>query len=327
MRLARREFLVSLAAFAASKAYAQRTERNYRIGFLQGGTRVDAINLFEEPFLRGLAASGYTEGGNLAVDRKYAEGKIERFPGLVAELIALKPDLILAPSSQAAAAAMAATRTIPIVFCFVTDPVAFGFADNLARPGRNLTGLSNFSAVVAGKRVELLREVIPKLKRLCAWYNPDTVNDGVELDEVRRVAAKFGMQFLALKARNPAEYAEAAAATRKWAADAVYVNANPTSYTFRKDILGLIGGLKRPAIYWNSLFVDDGGLIAYAPNFQDLAYRAAGYADKILRGAKPADLPIEQPTKLELVISLKTAKSIGISVPQSILFRADRVIE
>lgn len=324
----RRQFLIAAGALlGAPLARAQRAARSYRIGFLQSGKREDAVSLSEEPFLRGLAELGYVGGRNLVIDRRYAEGKLDRLSALAAELVALKPDLILSPSSQATAAVKAITTTIPIVFCFVSDPVAVGFAQSLARPGGNLTGLSNFSLAIAGKRVELLREAVPKLIRLCAWYNPDTVNDAPELSEVERAAARFGMQFFAIKARNPTEYDEATAATRKWGADAIYINPNPTSYAFRKQILGLVAGLKMPAIYWNTAFVEDGGLISYAPNFHDLARRAAVYADKILRGAKPAELPIEQPTTLQLAVNIKTAKALGISIPHSILLRADRVIE
>ncbi len=324
----RRQFLIAAGALlGAPLARAQRPARSYRIGFLQGGTREDSLSLSEKPFLRGLAELGYVEGRNLVIDRRYAEGMLDRLPALAAELVALKPDLILSPSSQSTAAAKAITATIPIVFCFVSDPVASGFAQSLARPGGNLTGLSNFSLAIAGKRIELLREAVPKLIRLCAWYNPDTVNDAAELIEVKRAAAQFSMQFLAIKARSPAEYDEAATGTRKWRADAIYVNPNPTSYVHRKQITSLVAGLKVPAMYWNTAFVEDGGLISYAPNFHDLASRAAVYADKILRGAKPAELPIEQPTTLELTVNIKTARALGISIPQSVLFRANRVIE
>jgi putative ABC transport system substrate-binding protein len=329
-RTTRRKFLIALGAGALAApgiARAQRPAQSYRIGVLQAGTRVDAVKLSEEPFLRGLAELGYAEGRNLVIDRRYAEGRLDRLPALAKELVALKPDLILAPASQPAATVKAVTTTIPIVFCFVTDPVAFGFAQSLARPGGNLTGLSNFSAVIAGKRIELLREIAPKLMRLCAWYNPDTVNDAIELSEVKRATAQFGMQFIALKARNPAEYDEATTATRKWGADAIYINSNPTSYAYRKQIIGFVAGLKMPAVYWNIDFAEDGGLIAYAPNFHDLARRAAVYADKILRGAKPAELPIEQPTKVELAVNIKTAKALGVKIPQSILVRANKVIE
>lgn len=327
-QIRRRQFLAAAGAMlGAPWVRAQGQARIYRIGVLQAGKREDAVKVSEEPFLRALAALGYAEGHNLVIERRYADGRLERLPALAREIVARKPDLILSPASQPTAALKETATTIPVVFCFVTDPVAFGFAQSLARPGGNFTGLSNFSAVVAGKRVELLREAVPKLNRLCAWYNPDTVSDGIELEEVKRVAERFRMQFLALRARGPAEYDEAAAATRKWAADSIYVVANPTSYVSRRQIAALIAGLKVPAIYWNSDFVEEGGLISYAADFHDLARRAAGYADKILRGAKPAELPIEQPSLLKLVVNIRAARAIGIPLSQSILQRADRVIE
>ena len=324
----RRQFLVAAGALlGAPWARAQSPAQRRRIAFLNAGKRDDVKKIFEEPFLRELAKAGYVEGRNLAIERRYAEGVLERLPALARELVALKPELILAPPSQSTAALKATGTSIPVVFCFVTDPVAFGFAQSLARPGGNFTGLSNFSAVIAAKRVELLKEALPGLARLCAWYNPDTASDKIELEEVRRAIARFGMQFLAVKGRNPAEYDEAAAAAKKWGADSIYVVASPTTYAFHKHIVGLVAKMRLPAVYWNADFVEDGGLMSYAPDFHDLARRAATYADKILRGARPAELAIEQPSTLELTINLRAARAIGISLPQAIILRADRVIE
>jgi putative ABC transport system substrate-binding protein len=325
----RRKLLVVLGAgaLAAPLASVAQQQKIYRIGVLQAGTREDNDKGSGIPFASGLAELGYVEKRNLIIETRYAEGKLERLPALAAELVAMKPDLIFAPPAPATAAVKALTTTIPIVFCFVNEPVALGFAKSLAHPGGNLTGMSNFSVEIAGKRIELLKEIVPKLNRLCAWINPDAVNDAVELQAVERAAARFGMQFLAAKAQTPAEYDAAAATTRKWNADAIYINSNPSAYVNRKHVIGLIAALKKPAIYFQSGFIDDGGLIAYAVNFPELARRTAIYADKILRGAKPGDLPIEQPTKIELVLNMKTAKALGIAIPQSILLRADRVIE
>lgn len=323
----RRKLLIAFAASALAPRVGHAQAKVYRIGILQAATREDATKLSGEPFLSRLAQLGFVEGRNLVVEARYAGGQLERLPALAAEILATKPDLIFAPPAPATATVKALTSTIPVVFCFVNEPVALGFAQSLARPGGNLTGLSNFSVEIAAKRIELLKELAPKLNRLCAWYNPDTVNDPPELREVERAAARFEMQFLPVTARNAAEFDEAAVATRKWNADAVYLNANPPSFANRKQIIGLVAGLKKPAIYWNTTFVEDGGLIAYAVNFPDLARRAAGYADKILRGAKPAELPIEQPTKIELAINMKTAKALGIPVPQAMVLRAERVIE
>jgi putative ABC transport system substrate-binding protein len=325
----RRQILVALGAcaFTASVPSVAQRQKVYRIGILQVGVRGDVDKLSGIPFLNGLAELGYVEGRNLVIDTRYAEGKLERLPALAAEIISAKPDLIFAPPAPATAAVKALTTTIPIVFCFVNEPVALGFAQSLARPGGNLTGMSNFNVEITGKRIEMLREMTPKLNRLCVWYNADAMNDAVELREVEKAAAHFGMQFLAINARNPAEYDDAAAATRKWGADAIHINSNPVSFANRKQIIRLIAELKKPAIYWNTSFVEDGGLISYAVNFPDLARRAAIHADKILRGAKPGDLPVEQPTRIELAINMKTAKTLGITIPNSILVRAEKVID
>jgi putative ABC transport system substrate-binding protein len=326
----RRKLIAALGAGALSAPFgslAQQQGKVWRIGVLQAGYREDNDKISGRPFAARLAELGYVENRNLIIETRYAEGKLERLPALAAEIVAMKPDLIFAPPAPATAAVKALTTTIPIVFCYVNEPVALGFAQSLAHPGGNLTGMSNFSVEVAGKRIELLKEIVPKLNRLCAWINPDAVNDAVELREVERAATRFGMQFLAIKARNVAEFDEAAVATRKWGADAIYINSNPVATVNRKRIVSLIEGMKKPAIYFQTVFVDDGGLIAYAVNFSDLARRSANYADKILRGAKPGDLPIEQPTQIELVINLKTANALGVKIPNTILVRADRVIE
>ena len=263
----------------------------------------------------------------MIVERRYAAGNLARLPALAAEIIALQPDLIFAPEGPATAAVKALTTTIPIVFCFVNEPVALGFAQSLAHPGGNLTGMSNFSVDIAGKRVELLNELVPGLTRLATWYNPEAVNDAVELKAVEDGAAKLGMQFLAIAANKPAEYEAAAAATGEWGAHAVYLNSNPAAFANCKQIIALMAAAKLPMMYFNANFVAEGGLICYAANFPDLARRSATYAAKIFGGAKPADLPVEQPTRFELIVNLKTAKVLGITVPQMLLAQADEVIE
>jgi putative ABC transport system substrate-binding protein len=326
----RRDFLalIGAAATVASPvaSYTQTPPKLVRLGILQAGTREDGDKLSGEPFLSELAKLGYVEGSGLIVERRYADGKLDSLPALAAELIAFRPDLIFAPPAPAAAAAKALTTTIPIVFCFVNEPVGLGFAQSLARPGGNLTGMSNFSVEIAAKRVELLKELVPALTRLAAWYNPEAVSDAIEMPAVEDAAARFGMQFLAIKANMPAEYDAAAEVTHNWAAHAVYISSNPTAFANRKQIVALAAASKMPAAYFQAAFVADGGLISYAANFQDLARRSAVYADKIFRGAKPADLPIEQPTRLDLTINLKTAQALGLTVHQSLLLRATELI-
>jgi putative ABC transport system substrate-binding protein len=326
----RREFIAFVGVGAASwprSAAAQAPAKTVRLGILQGGTREDGDKLSGEPFLSELAKLGYVEGRNLIVERRYADGKLDRLPALAAEIIAFRPDLIFAPPAPAVAAAKALTNTIPIVFCFVNEPVALGFAQSVARPGGNLTGTSNFSVEIAGKRIELLRELVPGLTRLAAWYNPEAVSDAVEIPAVEDAAARLGLQFLAIKANKPAEYETAAAATRDWGAHAMYLGSNPAAYANRRQIIALMATSKIPAMYFQTGFVTEGGLISYATNFPDLARRAAVYADKIFRGAKPADLPIERPTRLDLSINLKTAQALGLAIPQSLLLRATELIE
>lgn len=274
-----------------------------------------------------LAEQGFVEGRNLVVDTRSAEGQLDRLPALAAELVALKPDLIVALPALATAAVKALTSDIPIVFAFVNDPIGLHFAASLNRPGGNLTGLSNFSVEIAAKRVELLREAFPELRRLAIWWNPTAVNDPIELAEYKRAASVFGMDVLTIEAGKPSEYEAAAVQSDQWKADGLCITANPAAFNNRRTIIELAARLGKPTIYWNTLFVEDGGLISYAVNFQDLARRAAIYAAKILRGAARGELPIEQPTKFELAVNQRTAKTLDIVFPQSILLRADEVIE
>lgn len=325
----RREFIALIGGAVVLwpvPSCAQTPAKSVRLGILQGATR-EADVFSTEPFLSELAKLGYVEGSNLIVERRYADGMLDRLPALGAEIIAFRPDLIFAPQGTAAAAVKPLTATIPIVFCFVNEPVALGFAQSLAHPGGNLTGMSNFSVDIAGKRVELLKELVPGLARLAVWYNPDAVNEAVEMSAVDDAAARIGMQLLALKANKPAEYDAAAAATRDWGAHAVYLNSNPAVYANRRQIIALMSAAKIPAMYYMARFVADGGLISYAADFSDLARRAAGYAAKIFSGSRPGDLPIAQPTRLELSINLKAAQALGLVIPQSLLMRATEIIE
>jgi putative tryptophan/tyrosine transport system substrate-binding protein len=327
----RRRELIAFASgvliFPSVSSLAQAPPKTVRLGILQTGTREEADKFVIEPFLGQLAKLGYVEGQNLIVERRYGDGILARLPALAAEIIALRPDLVFAPEGSATRAVKALTTTIPIVFCFVSDPVALGFAQSLAHPGGNLTGMSNFSVDIAGKRVELLKELVPGLTRLAIWNNPEGVSDAIELKAVEDAATKLGMQFLAIAANKPAEYEAAATATREWGAHAVYLNINPAAATNRKQIIALMAAAKLPMMYFNARFVAEGGLICYAANFPDLARRSATYAAKIFDGAKPADLPIEQPVLLELAINMKTAQALGLLIPPLLLVRATEVIE
>jgi putative ABC transport system substrate-binding protein len=314
------------SAALARTAFAQKSQRTFRIGRLEASPTSVALRL-NAPFMPTLADQGFVEGRNLIVDTRSAEGQLDRLPALAAELVALKPDLIVALPAPATAAVKALTSDIPIVFAFVNDPIGLNFAASLNRPGGNLTGLSNFNVAVAAKRIELLREAFPDLHRLAIWENSTAVNDSIELAEYKRAANLYGMEVLTIDARNPGEYEAAAAQSNQWKADGLCITSNPPAFNNRRIIIEIAARLGKPTIYWNTIFVEDGGLISYAVNFQDLARRAAIYAAKILRGAAPGELPIEQPTKFELAINQRTAKTLGIVFPQSILLRADQVIE
>jgi len=323
----RRDFIAFMGSAAlAGTAFAQESQQTFRIGQLHASPISEALRL-AAPFMPTLAEQGFVEGRNLIVDTRSAEGHLDRLPALAAELVALKPDLIVALPAPATAAVKALTSDIPIVFCFVNDPIGLHFAASLNRPGGNLTGLSNFSAELAPKRVELLREAFPDLHRLAIWQNSTAVNDSIELAGYSRAVNLYGMEVLTIDARNLGEYEAAGAQSDQWKADGLCITSNPPAFINRRIIIEIAARLGKPMIYWNTIFVEDGGLISYAVDYQDIARRAAIYAAKILRGAAPGELPIEQPTKFELAINQRTAKTLGIVFPRSIMFRADRVIE
>lgn len=326
----RREFVTAIFGAVLVRAlpvFAQTPPEPVRLGILGGGKREDNQSASEGPFLSELAKQGYVEGKNLTIERRYADGMLDRLPALAVEIVAFRPNLIFAPPGPAAAAAKLVTTTIPIVFCFVNDPVASGFAQSLAHPGGNLTGVSNFSVDIAAKRIELLKELVPGLSRLVTWYDPQGVGDALEVPAVEQASKDIGIQFLAVKANVPSEYDAAAEATRNWGAQGAYICPSPSAYTHRKQIISLVAALKLPTTYFRASLVADGGLMSYAPNFEDLARRAAGYAAKIFQGAKAADLPIEQPTRIDLTINMKTARALGLTIPQSVMALATEVIE
>ena len=293
------------------------------IGWLALGAPINGPDLRNAPFFEGLSKLGWTEGKNFAVERRFADGNADRLRELAVELVRLKVDVIVAGDSAAIPAAQSATSTIPIVMTVSSDPVGQGFVASLARPGGNVTGLSNISPELAAKRVQLLREIVPAMSRV-AVFGPADLPDWAELQTSTRGA---GLHLVPLKVTDPREFENAFDAAVQNRVDAVIVLPSPFTNPYAKRISQLATGRHLPAIYGPSFCVPAGGLIAYGPNIPDLYRRAATYVDKILKGAKPADLPIEQPTKYELAINLKTAKALGITVPQSLLQRADEVIE
>ena len=323
--------LALCAVLFAFGSYAQAQSKMPRVGILFIGGR-DQPHL--EAFKQGLRERGYSEGKNIVLDYRYAEGKVDRLPALATELVQLKVDVIVTTSGNSARAAAQATKTIPIVLTTGADPVKSGLADGLAKPGHNVTGLSIIEENLSGKRVEILKETFPKMTRLAYLWNPiavsysaaDTTSGNPSYDEAEKITKTVGVQLLPYKVRSLAEIEKAFANMPKVRPQALLVLQSPVMTLNSKRIVELALEQHLPGMYPSNQFAQEGGLIAYGPVIADLYRRAATYVDKILKGANPAELPIEQPTKFELVINLKTAKQIGLTLPPNVLARADRVI-
>jgi putative ABC transport system substrate-binding protein len=280
-----------------------------------------------DAFRQGLRELGYVEGRNIVIETRSAEGKSERLPGLAAELVRLTVDVIVAASPPATEAAKQATSTIPIVFALSGDPVAAGLVASLARPGGNVTGLATISQDLVGKQLELLKEVAPKISRVAVLQNPSNSGHALSLPSAEGAARTLGVQLQIQKAGNPAEIEAAFAAMTRQHAGGVLVLRDALFREQRTQIAALAAKRRLPAVYGLREQAEAGGLMAYGASAPYNFRRAATYVDKILKGAKPADLPVEQPTKLELVINLKTAKALGLTIPPSLLGRADHVVE
>jgi putative ABC transport system substrate-binding protein len=269
---------------------------------------------------------GYVEGKNIVIEYRYAEGKPDRYPGLAAELVRLKVDIILTAGPGPTRAAKAVTSTIPIVMAQDNDPVADGFVSSLARPGRNITGLSTFAPELGGKRLEILREVVSKLATVGVLGRPTSRANAPVMREIELAAKVLNVQLQYLDVLEPKDIGTAFRVASNGRADAVLTLVSALLSTQRAQVIELAAKNRLPAMYHNSQFVEAGGLMAYSANLTDLFHRSATYVDKILKGAKPADLPVEQPTKFEFVINLKAANQIGLTIPPNVLARADRVI-
>jgi len=320
--------VVLLLLVAPFSAEAQPAGTVPRVGFLLAGSRSDSILRVVDNLRQGLRELGYVEGQTITIEYRWAEGKEERLPDLAAELVRLKVDVIVATIAAAVRAARHATKAIPIVMV-VNDPVAAGFVTTVARPGGNITGLSMMSPEVVGKQQELLRQVMPRISRVAVLANPANPGSAPQLRQAEVVARALGMQLQPLEAHSPSEIDRAFAAMTRERAGALLVLLDPILALAqqRERIAELAAKSRLPAMYALRLHVEAGGLMAYGANIFDLYRRAAIYVDKILKGAKPGDLPIEQPTKFELVINMKTAKALGLTIPSSLLVRADQVIE
>jgi putative ABC transport system substrate-binding protein len=304
---------------------AQPADKIYRIGFLLPSTSADSSIL--DAFREGLRELGYVDGRNIAIASRWAEGKYDRLPGLAAQLVGLKVDIIVATAVPTIRAAKEATRTIPIIMAVVVDPVATGLVASLARPGGNITGLSSMAPEVTGKQLEMLKEVVPTASLVAVLWNPTNAGNAPQVRRAQDAAGALGVRLQPLEARGPSEIDSAFARMTREQASAVIVLVDAMLLDHRTQIADLAARRRLPAVYGLSDHAEAGGLMAYGPNRLAIVRRAATYVDKILKGAKPGDLPIEQPTTFALVINLRTAKALGLKIPQSLLQRADQVIE
>ena len=296
-----------------------------RIGFLTGPS-LSSIKSRVEGFRQGLRDLKYVEGQNISIEWRSAEGVDERLPNLAAELVQLKVDVIFTQGTPATKAAMEATKKIPIVMTNVRDPIGAGLIPGLAHPGGNVTGLTNILSDLGGKQLELLKEVSPKISRVAALWDPFNAGNVTWLEQMKAAATALRITVQPLKVHARNDFEPALAAIKSEHADALNVQGNAVTNTYRIEIVNFAIKNRLPSMYGGGGSAEIGGLMSYGPDAVELYRRGATYVDKILKGAKPGDLPVEQPTKFELVINLKTAKQIGLTIPQSVLFRADRVI-
>jgi putative ABC transport system substrate-binding protein len=304
---------------------AQAPTNTPRIGVLSLSSPADVAG-WHQAFRQGLADLGWLEGKNVAIEFRYAEGRTERLDDLAADLVRLKVDVIVTGLNTDAQAAQKATRTIPIVMAFPGDPVGTGLIASLARPGDNITGLTSITPELAGKRLELLKEIVPKLSHVAVLWNPRGRISALSWKEIQRPARDLSVELHSLEVRASSELDRAVADAVRVRADALVVMPDPVFVTNLRRIAGLAARSRLPSIYNLRDFVAVGGLASYGPDPSDLFRRAATYVDKILKGARPADLPVEQPTKFDLAINVKTAKALGLTIPPALLARADEII-
>ncbi len=325
--ISRRALLATAGAFAGVAAAARAQTGMPRVGLLSVGTDADKPNPVWVAFLRGLNDLGYAEGRNIAIDRAFAGGKYERLPELLAGLAARHVDVVVATGEAENVEARKALPATPIVMLFVPDPVAAGLVASLARPGGNVTGLTTQAPDTDAKRLQLLKDALPQLARIGLLLNPEAGVAKTTLSTTEAAAAQLGVQLQPLSMRNPEDLPGAFATASREHLDALVVMTDGVTFNQRSRIAELAIAAQLPIMCELRNFADAGALMAYGPSFADLARRAAGYVDRILKGAKPAELPVEQPTVFELVVNMKTAKALGITLPQPLLLRADAVIE
>jgi putative ABC transport system substrate-binding protein len=307
-----------------SPVLAQPPAKIHKIGWIavRPGSAASVIESFQREFSK----LGYVEGKNIVFEYRYAEGKLDRLPALAEELVRLKVDVLIAPNTPAALAAKSATKTIPVVFIDVTDPIAAGLIDSLARPGGNITGFTSIESVLAGKRLELLKETLPKLSRVAVLWNPQDLGGGQSWKESQLPARELGLQLHSMEVTSADKYEAAFKEATKARSGALAWMAAPLGRSNQILTVELPKKYRLPAIYSQRAVVENGGLMSYGSDRAEMYRRAAVYVDKILTGAKPADLPVEQPMKFELAINLKTAKALGLTIPPIVLMRANKVI-
>jgi putative ABC transport system substrate-binding protein len=326
-QMRRREFITFLGGVAAWPLAARAQQAKiWRIGMLDTAQReLNAANM--NAFLQGLRDLGYAEGQNLAIDYRTASDHSELLPGLVSELLRLKVDVFAVRGTPEALAIKKATTTVPVVMTAVADPVGAGIVASLAHPGGNFTGVVSFATELAGKRIEILRELIPTAKLVAAIEDPENPANTIQWGVIRDAARTLGVEALKLEVRNAEDVIRVFDEASRQRVDAIYVDVNSVTRANQRLIVDLAGRHRLPAIYSDREFLDGGGLITYGVSYPQLYYRAASFVNKILMGAKPENLPVEQPSRLEVVVNLKTAKALGLTVPLPLLTRADEVIE
>jgi putative ABC transport system substrate-binding protein len=327
----RRTFLATFAGgllAAPLAAEGQPREKVPRVGYLSPGSSSDPARLRRfEAFRQGLRELGYVEGQNVAIESRWAEGRYDRYPALADDLVRLKVDVIVAVGGRATQVVQQATKTIPIVMSVVNDPLGSGLVPSLARPGGNVTGISLMAPDLVGKQLGVLKEIVPKVSRVALLRNPANPASARQLREAEAAARALGVRLQIVEAGSPQEIDSAFAAMTRERAGALVVLGDSILTNQRRQIAELAAERRLPAVYTLREHAEAGGLMSYSGNPLDLERRAATFVDKILKGAKPADLPVEQPSKFELVINLKTAKALGLTIPASLLQRADQVIE
>lgn len=326
----RRNALFALLALGTAAAplgaNAQQHGKTWRIGFLGGGAR-PPNGLPPAALREGLAALGYVEGANVAYEGRWAEGKFDRLPALAAELVQLHVDAIVVTGWLATQAVKRATAVVPIVIAGVGDAVESGLAASLTRPGANLTGMSDLEAELSSKRLQLLKETVPKATRIAVLWNQDDLGMTLRYRKIDAAARALGVSVQALGVREPDDFDVAFSAMERHRPDALFLVTDALTTLNRKRVIEFVALHQIPAMYENGTYVQDGGLISYGSSLEDSLRRAAYYVDRILKGAKPSDLPMEQPTRYYLFVNTRTAKTLGLTLPQSVVLRADKVVE